>query len=162
MNKLIATLNSGGITKADRQTSGLSVTNVTNSAGVTTGYQVSNSLTVTSHNVATVGALVGAVVSAVGNDVTIGSVSFQSSGNGDMAIARAHAMTQARLAATELLATSSGHAQLGAIESVIETPESPSPVVFEGAALKTAASAASVSPGTQTWSDTVQVTYFIH
>ncbi|MDE3223164.1 MAG: SIMPL domain-containing protein, partial [Acidobacteriota bacterium] len=96
-------LEAQGVKKKNLQTSGLSIYQTTNQFGTPTGFSVSDTLQVITHNFTHAGSAIDAAVAAVGNGVTFNGVSFsQSNQSAALTQARAKAIEAARRAAATL------------------------------------------------------------
>jgi uncharacterized protein len=159
MTKLVAALSAAGISAKDRQTSGLSVNAVTNGAGQTTGYNVTDTLSVTTHQLSRLGQTISAALAPLGNDAQFNGVSFSTTQNSQGAnSARRDAMSNAMSIASALLRGTGNH--LGKVLAITDSPSTPSPV-FSAMSQKSAVGVP-ISPGSTTFTDTVQVTYAIN
>ena len=162
---LVNTLTSKGVAEKDIQTSDLSVNpNFDNKSNIT-GYTVSNTVTVTMHDLKNAGSIIDAAAAAVGNDVRLENVSLSISNTSPLlAQARADAVKDA-LTQGQQLASAAG-VKLGAIRTIDDTGnELSTPQVFAGAgasqALKSAAVPTPVQPGSQQLSVSVNVQFEI-
>jgi uncharacterized protein YggE len=143
------------------QTSNLSLNPTYDSSGSINGYSASEELTVTMHDIALAGQLVDAAAHAVGNDAHLDGVSFSISNTSSlMAAARAQAMQNAHLEASELAAGAG--LSLGPIKTVTDQEQPPPPVYyprFADSAALAGAGAVPLQGGTQQESVQVQVVY---
>lgn len=161
MQKVQAALLAAGVTKANLQTSGLNVYQVTNNVGQVTGFNATNTLSVTTHHVQTVGSLVSAAVNAAGSTSSVNGVTFSVSNNAAaLTTARAKAMANARKEASDLAKAGAFH--VGNVRSVTdnESSSSPSPIVY-GAVATAAKAAVPIQAGTQSVTVQVAVSYSI-
>jgi hypothetical protein len=160
---LISTLKSKGVAERDIQTTDLSVNPNFDNKGHITGYNVSNTVTVTMHDIKTAGSIIDAAAAAVGNDVRLENVALSISNTSPLlAQARAAAVKDA-LAQGQQLADAAG-VKLGAIRTIDDTGgQIPQPQMFAGAvgdgALRAAATP--VQPGSQELSVDVNVKFAI-
>jgi uncharacterized protein YggE len=125
-----------------------------------TGYQVTNAITATLHDISTSGAIIDAVVAAGGNAVQIESIGFSASHPSVVAArARARATTQA-VTHARALARAAGQS-LGAVCSLTDQPGASPNEGAEGALNFSAAGAADVpiESGSQTQSAQVTLVY---
>lgn len=155
--RLEAVLRAAGVAAADLQTSNLQLSVNTNDKGVVTGYQASDQLTVTLHQLARAGAVIDAAAHAVGNDVQINGIAFSRSNPAPLErAARVAAMRQAAAEAGAL--ASAAGARLGGIVKVTDEVSSPpvTPVMAAGAA---ASAPVPIQRGTTSVSAQVQVVY---
>lgn len=156
---LIAKLKSSGVAEKDLRTSSLSVYATYSDNGSTvTGYEVSNMVTATLHDVSKAGTLIDAAQSAAGNAIRVDGISFSFADDSSLrAKARADAVKQA-LAQAKQLADAAG-VTVGQVMSISESGGStPMPMY----AMPSAAGAADgantpVLPGSADLSVTVQV-----
>jgi uncharacterized protein YggE len=160
-NAVIGVLKGKGIAPADLQTSELTVNPTYDSNGTAiTGYQVTNSLTVTLHDVAKAGAIIDAAQAAAGDAARIDSLTFSiGDGSSLRAAARADAVKQATAAANQL-ATAAGVA-LGEVLSITEDPQADTPQPVFQAADATASGAVPIQAGSQDLTVTVEVVFAI-
>jgi uncharacterized protein YggE len=159
-NALLKTLKSKGVAAKDLQTVDLSIQpNYAPNSMQITGYQVTNTVRATLHNLATAGGVVDAAANAVGDAVRLQQVGF--SIGDDTAVrsaARSQAVHQAQ-AQAEQMAKAAG-AKLDRIRTITEVPDNgPTPMydvkVAEGGA------AAPIQPGQVAVSVLVEITYDI-
>ena len=146
------------VTRRDLATTSLSVNPTYDGHGNITGYQVDDQVTVTSHQVAHAGAILGAAVAAAGNPGQISALTFSVS---NQSAARARARTDAILAAARAARTLARAAgtTVGRVISIVDE-ENASPIVIPEpvfAAAGVRAPSVPVSPGTQVISVTVKV-----
>lgn len=128
MQSLLNALRGQGVQDKDIQTTTVSVSPQTccGGGGPITGYNVSNSVNVTVHNLQNVGPVIAAAVGAVGNEITIGGVSLSVANLGSaVSAARSAAMTDANSRA-KTWASLAGRT-LGRILSVSEVVNGQSP-----------------------------------
>ena len=158
---VIAVIKANGVAPEDLQTSQLSINPTYDDKGAVTGYQVSNQLTATLHDIATAGPLIDAVGAAAGDAVRVNGLYFSIDDDSALrAQARADAVHRAQAQAQQM-ADAAG-AQLGAIHSIVE---SPSYQAYDYAqapmAAASAAGAVPIEAGSQELTVTVQVVYEI-
>ena len=165
-NALVNTLKEKGVEPKDIQTSQLSIHPTYDDKGQRiVGYQVSNIVTATLHDIGGAGALIDAAAGAVGDAVRVQSIGFSIDDDSALkAEARTQAVRLAQLQA-EQMANAAG-VQLGRIRSISEVPPgspAPYPGYYAGDAAKAAAGAAPapVLPGQQELSLTVDVVWDI-
>jgi len=158
--RLEAVFRANGVLPKNLQTSDLSLSPNYNNNGDVTGYQVSDTLTVTLTDLASAGSVIDAAAHAVGNDVEINSITFSvANDSGLLTTARERAMHEAEQKAATLAAA--GGTSLGPIVSISESEQQPSPViepVFNAAARSSGASVP-VEAGSQQVSVNVTVVY---
>ncbi len=156
---LIAKLKSSGVAEKDLRTSSLSVYATYSDNGSTvTGYEVSNMVTATLHDVSKAGALIDAAQSAAGNGIRVDGISFSFADDSSLrAKARADAVKQA-LTQAKQLADAAG-VTVGQVMSISESGGSaPMPMYAMPSAAGAADSAATpVLPGSADLTVTVQV-----
>lgn len=160
---LIDTLKSKGVAAEDIRTSELSV-NPTWAPGGTgiDGYQVTNQVTATLHDVSQAGGVIDAAASATGDAVRVQQTSFSISDDSELrAEARSRAVQQAQDQARQM-AEAAG-VELGKVRSIVEVPPqtagSPSP--YMRAPDMALADAVPIEAGSQELSVNVAVTYDI-
>jgi len=160
---LMATLKSKGVAERDIQTTDLSLNPNFDDKGRITGYNVSNTVTVTMHDIKNAGSIIDAAAAAVGNDVRLENVALSISNTSPLlAEARAAAVKDA-LAQGQQLAAAAG-VKLGTIRTIDDTGgQLPTPQLFAGAGADSALKAAAtpVQPGTQQLSVDVNVQFAI-
>ncbi|OJV26958.1 MAG: hypothetical protein BGO26_04850 [Actinobacteria bacterium 69-20] len=156
---LIAKLKSSGVAEKDLRTSSLSVYATYSDNGSTvTGYEVSNMVTATLHDVSKAGTLIDAAQSAAGNAIRVDGISFSFADDSSLrAKARADAVKQA-LTQAKQLADVAG-VTVGQVMSISESGGSaPMPMYAMPSAAGAADSATTpVLPGSADLSVTVQV-----
>jgi uncharacterized protein YggE len=134
MNHVLAVLSGLGIGGSDLATSDVSLYPSTGPNGTVTGYQASNSVDVTVHDLSKVGSVIDKAVGAGAN--LSGGITFQvSDQNKGMNGALAAAVQDSKSKAVALAAA--GGAQLGSVVSIDATRQSPQPPVnyaYAGAA----------------------------
>jgi len=156
MRKVIAALKDAGVAAADLQTQQVSLEPRTNDNGdKIVGYTASNSVSVTTSDLAHVGTIVDAAVEAGATDVSGPSLTrsdsdelYQDALKAAVANARAHA---------EAIASASGE-HVGIVDSVVEGSSAPQPRQFDKAAAPSAGSTP-VEPGTTEVDATVTVVF---
>jgi hypothetical protein len=164
----VTALTQGGVARKDIQTTGLNLqAQYAYPKGVptVTGYQVSNTVTATLHQIATAGTAIDAVVGSAGNAVQINSLTF--SFNHPAAVedmARVIAVHQA-VSHAHSMAVAAGR-RLGPVCSLTDKTQTPiQPQTFAGSDLAQAASpsaAVPLEPGTQSESDQVTLVYALN
>jgi uncharacterized protein YggE len=156
---VIGVIEGAGVPKGDIRTSKLAIlpTRAPESDRIT-GYEVTNQVTATLHDVAGAGALIDAAAAAAGDAVRVQDISFSiADETAAKAAARADAVRQA-LTQAEQLAEAAG-VELGPIRSIVELPGAqPAPYRAEAA---DARQAVPVEPGTQELSVAVEVVHGI-
>ena len=161
---LTAALRGSGVAAADVQSTNFSIFPKFALSGAITGYEVSNTLLVTLHNLSDAGQVVDTAGASVGNAIRINGLAFQVSNTGNVdGQARAAAVTTAA-AHAHAMATAAGES-LGGICSVNDSTTGPSPAYFalngRDAAPGAAAAAVPLEPGTQQATAQVSVVYLI-
>lgn len=157
---LINVLKSRGVAAADLQTSQLSVNPIYDSAtGRITGYEVTNQVTATLHDVGAAGGLIDAAGEAAGDAVRIQQLSFSiADDSAARGRARADAVRQAQAHAKQM-ADAAG-VRLGRLYSITEVPANPpNPPGREGA--PATAAPVPVEPGSQKLTVMVDVGYAV-
>jgi uncharacterized protein YggE len=161
-NALVSTLKGKGVADADITTSQLSVSPDYNSPdGRITGYQVTNQVTATVHDVAAAGGIIDAAGAAAGDAIRVQQLSFSiGDDSGLRARARADAVKQAQAQARQL-ADAAG-VRLGNIRSITEVPSAPPPTPMYARPLGgDSARQTPVQPGSQKLTVAVDVVYDI-
>jgi uncharacterized protein YggE len=156
---LIATLQGVGVAADDIQTSGLSLwPTMGNDGQQIRGYQASTSVTATIRDVAKVGEVVDALKGLVGDELTLGGISFSYEDPEEvLADARAAAIANAEVRAAQY-AEAAG-VEVGAVVRIIEGNVA-DPVVFREMAADAAAErSVAVAPGSQELAADVTVTF---
>lgn len=157
--ELIATLTGSGIAEADIQTSGLSLWPTYGNDGQRiTGYQASTNVTATIRDVEQVGAVVDALKGFVGDELTLGGITFSyDDPEAVLAEARTAAIANAR-ARAEQFAEAAG-VEVGELVKIIEGNVT-DPITFRAAAEGAAADmSVAVAPGTQELAADVTVVF---
>jgi hypothetical protein len=165
-NALVNTLKDKGVEAKDIQTSQLSINPTYDDKGQRiTGYQVTNTVTATLHDIAGAGGLIDAAAGAVGDAVRVQSIGFSIDDDSALkAEARTQAVHLAQLQA-EQMAKAAG-VKLGGIRLISEVPDNSSVPVYDrynGVPKAAAGSAAPapIEPGQQELSLTVDVVWDI-
>jgi hypothetical protein len=159
---LINMLKSKGVADADLQTSELSVNPSYNpSNGQISGYEVTNQVTATLHNVAGAGAIIDAAGDAAGDAVRVQQLSFSIDDDSALrAKARADAVKQAQTQARQL-ADAAG-VRLGKVRSITEAAGGPPPSPLYKQSMDAAGAApVPIQPGSQQLSVSVEIVYDI-
>lgn len=163
---LIAMLKAKGVAPKDLQTSELSIQptygGVLPGGGdgsKISGYQVSNIVTATMHDIGASGAVIDAAADAAGNDVRVQQLSFSIADDSALrAQARAAAVTQAKEKAKQL-ADAAG-VSLGPLLSITEGSSTPPPVPYAAQSSRAMADVP-VEPGSQELRVTVDLVYAV-
>jgi len=157
---LIDMLKSRGVAEADLQTSQLSVNPSYNPAnGRISGYEVTNQVTATLHNIAAAGGIIDAAGDVAGDAVRVQQLSFSIDDDSAMrATARADAVRQAQAQARQM-ADAAG-VRLGQIRSISEV-SAPPPSPLGRQSMDAVGSAVPLQPGTQKLTVSVDVVYDI-
>jgi hypothetical protein len=158
---LINMLKSRGVAEADLQTSQLSVNPSYNPAnGRISGYEVTNQVTATLHNIGAAGSIIDAAGEVAGDAVRVQQLSFSIDDDSAMrATARANAVKQAQAQARQM-ADAAG-VRLGRIRAISEV-STPPPIPMGRQSLDAAAGeAVPLQPGTQKLTVSVDVVYDI-
>ena len=155
VSRLQSVLRSAGVAASDMQTSDLQLSANTNSRGTVTGYQASDQLTVTMHQLSSAGAVIDAAAHAVGNDVQIQGITFSRADTAPYErAARTAAVHQAATEAAALAAAAGD--QLGGVVKITDEVAQPPEVL---GATASRAAAVPVQAGTATVSAQVQIVY---
>ncbi|MGH3936565.1 MAG: SIMPL domain-containing protein [Pseudonocardiaceae bacterium] len=157
---LIDVLKSRGVAAADLQTSQLSINPTYDPAtGRITGYEVTNQVTATLHDVGGAGELIDAAGAAAGDAVRVPQLSFSiDDDSASRAQARAGAVRQAQAQAKQM-AEAAG-VRLGRIHSITEIPVNPpSPPLSQDSA--PTATSVPIEPGAQQLTVMVEIVYGI-
>ena len=159
MATLEQSLEASGVLLKDMQTSYLNLSANTNSKGKVRNFTAEDDLTVTMTNLANLGAALDAAVTATGNGVTLGGISFSISNQSALlAAARAQAMQAASTEATQV-AAGAGLA-LGPVVSITDQENAGQYVYYNQLNASPAASGAvPVQAGQQQISVQVSVVY---
>jgi uncharacterized protein len=157
---LINMLKSRGVAEADLQTSQLSVNPSYNPAnGRISGYEVTNQVTATLHNIAAAGGIIDAAADVAGDAVRVQQLSFSIDDDSAMrATARAAAVRQAQTQARQMADAAGVH--LGRIRSISEV-STPPPSPMSRQSMDAAGAAVPLQPGTQKLTVSVDVVYDI-
>ncbi|HEY7917914.1 MAG TPA: SIMPL domain-containing protein [Acidimicrobiales bacterium] len=162
--RLTDNLKLSGVVPTDIQSTDFSIAPTYAQNGSITGYQVSNTLLVTLHDLTDAGQVIDKAAASVGNAIRINGLTFAVSNTGNVdGQARAAAVTTAA-AHARAMATAAAES-LGGICSVNDSTTGPSPTYFalNGGDQASAASGAAVplEPGTQQATAQVSVVYLI-
>jgi uncharacterized protein YggE len=158
-NAVITMLKGRGVKPEDIRTSELSINPSYSGNGRISGYQVSNQVTVTLHDIPAAGRIIDAAADAAGDAVRVQQLTFSIADDGALRNqAREAAAKQAKQKA-EQLAAALGES-LGPLLSVTETGGTPQPIPY-GAQARVAAGDVPVEPGTQQVAITVEVVYAV-
>jgi uncharacterized protein YggE len=148
------------VAPADIRTSQLTVHPTTApESGRITGYEVSNQVTATLHDIAAAGALIDQAAAAAGDAIRVQSIQFSVA---DESAARAEARADAvrrALAQARQLADAAG-VGLGPVRSIVELAGEQPPVPYMADAAR-AQAAVPIQPGTQELAVTVEVVHDI-
>ena len=160
---LIKVLTSAGVSKDDIATSGVSLYPQYDNTGRTiSGYNASNSMTVTIRKLGDAGTIIDAAAALVGNEINIGGISFYvNDTEAVLGAARAAAITNAKARADQY--AGAANATVGAVMTISEV-SSPviGPIYYQNASADRAGAPAAstpVSPGTQDLTIDVTVVY---
>ena len=159
-NALITMLKSKGVSEADLRTSQLSVSPSYNpSNGRITGYEVTNQVTATLHDIAVAGGIIDAAGDSAGDAVRVQQLSFSIDDDSVLrAKARADAVKQAQAQARQM-ADAAG-VRLGRIRSIRESATAP-PTPLYRQSMEAAGGAVPIQPGTQQLTVSVDMIYEI-
>ncbi len=158
---LTNSLKSSGVVPTDIKSTDFSINPTMTPTGTITGYQVSNTLLVTLHDLATAGQAIDAAATSVGDAIRIDGLSFSVSDTGSVdGQARADAVATAA-AHARAMTTAAGET-LGGICSISDSATSPEPTFGAAGLTQSNASAAvPLEPGTQQATAQVTVVYAI-
>jgi len=158
--RVMSALRSDGVSKADIQTSGLSIQpNYSNGSAAPVGYDVSEQLTATLRNLPKAGSQIQAAVRAGGNATTVDGVALNLTDTGKLLqMARAAAVRDAQAKASQF--ASALHQPLGGVVSLTSQNFVPYPIFANGYAAAPKA-AVPISPGKQQVSVQITVVYAI-
>lgn len=149
-NALVATLTALGLAEEDLQTSGLSLWPQYGADGTSIeGYQASTNVTVKIRDIARVGEVIDAASGFVGDELTLGGISFSAADpEAVLQGARSAAIDNARIRA-EQYADAAG-VSVGDVVRIVEASAT-DPSIFRGAEMAAAdeASAVAIEPGQQ-------------
>jgi uncharacterized protein YggE len=151
-----------GVADADVKTSRFGIDPTFDNNGRISGYEVSNQLTVTIHDITAAGGIIDAAAAAAGDAVRVQSLGFAIDDDSKLlAEARAAAVKKAQEQAKQL-ADAAG-VSLGSIRTITETSSGnrPPPVPYATGAADSAARESQVSPGTQQLTVSVEIVYDI-
>ncbi|GAA4821753.1 SIMPL domain-containing protein [Tomitella cavernea] len=158
-NAVIDLLKGKGIAAEDIKTSNLNLRPQHGPDQQITGYQVTNEVTATVHDISKAGPLIDAAAGAAGDAIRVRQTGFSISDDSDLrAQARAEAVTQAQDQAKQI-AEAAG-VDLGSVRSIAEVPAQagpPQPLALADRA----ATATPVEPGSQDVTVKVDVVYDI-
>lgn len=159
MRKVQKSLSDNGVDAKDLQTSNLSISPHYTNKGAPDGYDVSENLSATIHDLTKAGAVLSAAVDAGGNAVRVDSVSVAlDDTSGLVGGARTSAMDDAKTKASQY--AEAADRSLGAVVSITEVVTTPYPVYAQasGMALR-ASSPVPIQAGSQDVSVQVTVVY---
>lgn len=158
---LIETIKAQGVEVQDIATKNLSAQPNYQPGGTIDGYTVTNHVTATLRDVARSGDLIDAAARAAGDAIRVQQLTFSIADDSALrAQARAQAVTQAQVQA-EQIADAAG-AELGAVQSITETPKTGATPFPESRSLADGATSTPIEAGSQELSESVSVTYEIN
>ncbi|HEY5110793.1 MAG TPA: SIMPL domain-containing protein [Acidimicrobiales bacterium] len=151
-----------GVTKKNMQTSGLNIYQNTNNYGTVTGYTVTDTLNVSTHNLKKAGAALDAAAHAVGNGIQLSGVTFSISNQSKLlAAARARAVKNAHTEAVQI--AKGGGTTVESIVKIVDQENAGSTgVIYPSGAFASASALKSSVPiqaGKQSVNVTVTVIY---
>jgi uncharacterized protein len=156
--KVIDALHDAGVSDDDIQTADLSVQPVYGDDDAITGYEASNTVSVTIRDLGKAGGIVDAAAAKAGDDIRVQGITFSSDDDSALlAAARTKATKRAR-AQAEQLASGAG-VDVGEVRTITETTSSTPPTYADAAAEKAASSP--VMAGSETLSVQATVTFAI-
>ncbi|TQM45489.1 SIMPL domain-containing protein [Pseudonocardia cypriaca] len=160
-NAVVGVLQGAGVAPADIRTSQLTVYPTSApETGRITGYEVSNQVTATLHDIAAAGALIDQAAAAAGDAIRVQTIQFSIA---DESAARAEARADAvrrALAQARQLADAAG-VGLGAVRSIVELAGEQPPIAYKAEAADRAVQSVPIQPGTQELAVTVEVVHDI-
>lgn len=144
-----------GVTKSEMQTSTLGINENRNYRGELTGFTVNDTLDVTMHHIADVGAAIEAAAKVAGNGIQLNGISFSFSNDSALvAAARVKAMRDAHTEASEI--ANAGGTALGAIVKITDQ-ENQNNVSFSGEPLGSFESSANALVPVEAGSESITV-----
>jgi uncharacterized protein YggE len=159
-NAVIGVLQGAGVAAADIRTSQLTVYPTSApETGRITGYEVSNQVTATLHDIAAAGAVIDQAAAAAGDAIRVQTIQFSIA---DESAARAEARADAvrrALTQAQQLADAAG-VGLGPVRSIVEVGGEQPPMPYKAEADR-AQQAVPIQPGTQELAVTVEVVHDI-
>lgn len=159
---LIAALKGAGVSDNDIATSGLSIYPQYGNSSIITGYQASNSVTVTVREITKTGPVIDAAAAAAGDHITISGVSFYVDDTEALiGAARTDAINNAKKRATQY-ATAAGVTVAGVVQISEVSVNNPIPLMYAAAADSASGTASAPTPiqtGTQDLTVSVTVVY---
>ena len=159
---LIAALKGAGVSDNDIATSGLSIYSQYGNSSIITGYQASNSVTVTVREITKTGPVIDAAAAAAGDHITISGVSFYVDDTEALiGAARTDAINNAKKRATQY-ATAAGVTVAGVVQISEVSVNNPIPLMYAAAADSASGTASAPTPiqtGTQDLTVSVTVVY---
>lgn len=158
---LIGVLTGRGVAPTDLRTSQLSIyPTYADSSGRITGYEVTNQVTATMHDITAAGALIDAAAEAAGDAVRVQQLDFSiDDDSAPKAQARADAVRRA-MAQARQMAEAAG-VRLGPVRTISEVPtDQPRPLSFDASSVAESA-AVPLQPGTEELTVQVEVVYGI-
>jgi uncharacterized protein YggE len=160
VTKLVQLLTDAGVASKDVQTSGFSISPETDKdSNQVTGYDVSNTMTVTIRDLSKVGGIVDQATAVAPQDIVVDGLSFSIDDNSKLvAAARVAAVKAAKDQAAQLAAAAG--VDLGDLQTITETSE-PAPQPLPSTAQRAGSAAVPVEPGSQQLSVVVSVVYAI-
>lgn len=157
---LIETIKARGVREQDIVTTNLSVQPEYQPGGRIGGYTVTNQVTATLRDVARSGDLIDAAAGAAGDAIRVQHLTFSIADDSALrAQARDRAVAQAERQAQQI-ADAAG-AELGAVQSIVETPEITAMPFPQARSLADSATSTPIEAGSQELSVSVSVTYRI-
>lgn len=162
---LTTALGSSGVASSGIQSTDFSIAPDTTPTGVITGYQVSNTLVVTTHDLSTAGRTIDTAAASVGNAIRIDGLSYSVSNTRDVD-GQARAVAVAAAAAHARSMAAAAGESLGGICSISDSTDGVVPIdanssAFGAASPTTSGSPVPLEPGTQQATAEVRVVYRI-
>jgi hypothetical protein len=160
-NAVIAMLKGRGVKPEDIRTSELSINPSYGNNGKINGYQVSNQVTVTLHDIPSAGRIIDAAAEAAGDSIRVQQLSFSIADDSALRDQAREAAAKQAKAKAEKMAEALG-VSLGPLLSATESFSSPPmPIPYGAQARMDVGSAPPIEPGTQQLSITVEAVYAV-
>lgn len=157
---VITMLKGNGVRPEDIRTSELSISPFYGGTGKISGYQVSNQVTVTLHDIPAAGRIIDAAADAAGDSIRVQQLSFSIADDSALRDQAREAAAKQAKARAEKMAQSLG-VTLGPLLSATESYTSPPMPIPYGAQARSAVADVPVEPGTQQLSIMVEAVYAV-
>lgn len=156
-NAVIGKLRAYGLGEKDLQTSGLYVyPTYSDNGSAITGYEVSNTVTATLHDVTKAGGLIDTAEKAAGNAIRVDGISFSFADDSELRAQARKAAVEQAMAQAKQLADAAG-VQVGQILSISEGAGYETPMPMYAADAGSSAGSAPILPGSADLAVTVQI-----